>query len=83
MHLNGASPYEKEKKAGCTGKKTLLYFTLGLLCMVISREVKVRAEMENPQEDYGIGKCGVLEQNKSWGSRCFFMDGVLCVEKVE
>ena len=29
-------------------RKSLLYFTLGLLCMVISREVKVRAEMENP-----------------------------------
>lgn len=74
---------KRRKRLDVLVRKSLLYFTLGLLCMVISREVKVRAEMENPQEDYGIGKCGVLEQNKSWGSRCFFMDGVLCVEKVE
>jgi len=26
----------------------LLYFALGLFCTVIGREVKVRAEMENP-----------------------------------
>lgn len=76
-------PMKRRKRLDVLVRKSLLYFTLGLLCMVISREVKVRAEMENPQEDYGIGKCGVLEQNKSWGSRCFFMDGVLCVEKVE
>lgn len=76
-------PMKRRKRLDVLVRKSLLYFTLSLLCMVISREVKVRAEMENPQEDYGIGKCGVLEQNKSWGSRCFFMDGVLCVEKVE
>lgn len=76
-------PMKRRKRLDVLVRKSLLYFTLGLLCMVISREVKVRAEMENPQEDYGIGKCGVLEQNKSWGLRCFFMDGVLCVEKVE
>lgn len=28
---------------------------LGLLCMIIYREVKIKAEMENPREDCEIG----------------------------
>lgn len=36
---------------------------LGLLCMIIYREVKIKAEMENPREDCEIGKSRVLEQS--------------------
>lgn len=40
--------------------------------------------MENPWEDYEIGKVWSLEHNKFWSQRsCFFMDGVLYVERME